>query len=109
LLRNLLNHRGTVAAQPPQPPGGVGVSRFSEGSGYGDGMAKYLLLGNSDDSWTLPADTDNDELMERLKEAFDGADVAEVAVEMTGQPGQRLTIVVNPEAIGWWSIYEDDK
>ena len=25
-------------------------------------MAKYLLLGNTDDSWTLPADTDNAEL-----------------------------------------------
>ena len=72
-------------------------------------MAKYLLLGNTDDTWTLPADTDNAQLLERLREGFDSADLGEVAVEMAGQPGQRLTICVNPEAIGWWSIYEDDK
>ncbi len=72
-------------------------------------MAKYLLLGNTDDSWTLPAETDNTELLARLREGFDSAELVEVAVEMAGQPGQRLTIYVNPEAIGWWSIYEDDK
>ena len=72
-------------------------------------MAKYLLLGNTDDSWTLPADTDNGELLARLREGFDSAELVEVDVEMAGQPGQRLTIYVNPEAIGWWSIYDDDK
>ena len=70
-------------------------------------MAKYLLLGNTDDSWTLPAEPDNAELLERLRDGFDGADIVDVEVEMTG--GRRLTIHVNPEAIGWWSIYEDDK
>ena len=70
-------------------------------------MAKYLLLGNTDDSWTLPAGTDNDELLERIRDGFDGADIVDVEVEMNS--GQRLTIHVNPEAIGWWSIYEDDK
>lgn len=70
-------------------------------------MAKYLLLGNTDDSWTLPADTDSAELLERIRDAFDGAEVVDVEVEMNN--GQRLTIHVNPEAIGWWSIYEDDK
>lgn len=70
-------------------------------------MAKYLLLGNTDDSWTLPADTDNAELLDRLREGFDSAELVEVDVEMASQPGQRLRIFVNPEAIGWWSIYDD--
>lgn len=70
-------------------------------------MAKYLLLGNTDDSWALPADTDNAELLERLRDGFDGADIVDVVVEMSS--GQQLTIHVNPEAIGWWSIYEDGK
>lgn len=69
-------------------------------------MAKYLLLGNTDDSWKLPAGTDSDALLEELKDAFDGADIVEVTVEMSG--GQPLTIVVNPEAIGWWSVYEGE-
>lgn len=68
-------------------------------------MAKYLLLGNTDDSWTLPAGTDNAELLERLRDGFDGADIVDVVVEMSS--GQQLTIHVNPEAIGWWSIYDD--
>ena len=71
-------------------------------------MAKYLLLGNTDDSWTLPADTDNAGLLDRLKEGFDSADLVEVEVEMGGQPDRRLKIFVNPEAIGWWSIYDDE-
>lgn len=72
-------------------------------------MAKYLLLGNTDDAWALPAGTDNDALLERIRDAFDGAGLVDVEVEMAGQPGNTITIHVNPEAIGWWSIYEDDK
>lgn len=72
-------------------------------------MAKYLLLGNTDDSWKLPAETDNAKLLDRLRDGFDGADIVEVQVEMNEQPDSLLTIYVNPEAIGWWSIYEDDK
>lgn len=72
-------------------------------------MAKYLLLGNTDDTWKLPADTDTAALLTELRDAFDGADIAEVTVEMVGQPGNQLTIHVNPEAIAWWSVYEDDK
>ena len=69
-------------------------------------MAKYLLLGNTDDSWKLPPETDTTALLAELREAFDGADVVEVEVEMQ-ESGGRLTIIVNPEAIGWWSVYED--
>ena len=68
-------------------------------------MAKYLLLGNTDDSWKLPPETDTADLLERLRDGFDGAEVVEVEVEMQ-ESGGRLTIVVNPEAIGWWSVYE---
>ena len=68
-------------------------------------MAKYLLLGNTDDSWKLPAETDTAGLLARLRDGFDGADVVEVEVEMQ-ESGGRLTIHVNPEAIGWWSVYE---
>lgn len=71
-------------------------------------MTKYLLLGNTDDSWRLPAGTDSAELLERLREGFDGADLVEVEVEMNEQPQRALTIYVNPDAIGWWSIYEDN-
>lgn len=68
-------------------------------------MAKYLLLGNTDDSWKLPDETDTAALLAELREGFDGADVVEVEVEMQ-ESGGRLTIYVNPESIGWWSVYE---
>lgn len=71
-------------------------------------MAKYLLLGNTDDSWKLPTDTDTAELLDEIREAFEGADLVDIEVEMA-ESGGRLTIHVNPEAIGWWSVYEDDK
>ena len=71
-------------------------------------MAKYLLLGNTDDTWMLPAETDSAALLAELRDGFDGAEVVEVEVEMA-ESGGRLTIYVNPEAIGWWSVYEDAK
>ncbi len=69
-------------------------------------MPMCLLLGTAAPNRRLPAETDVDQLQDRLAAAYATSSLARVTFELDDTPLGRSTLVVNPRQVGWWTVMD---
>jgi hypothetical protein len=69
-------------------------------------MAKHLCIETMNDNWRLPAETDMDNLNQRISNAFAKGLPLEVPVELGDDPRARTVLTINTARVKWIAAIE---